>query len=176
MACDCTTYECLETVINLEPCADSITLKLPADETGTWLYSYEFNERWFGGSVEVENGVNIVLPFTFNEHYRHTIKFYNSENELWNNTCYTLDTSKIVGVYAQGTVSVQENIFNVTVEEDGSTVTSGKIAGRNVMLVADGAQVYNRQPDNFTQTGNSFTMTNGVSFAAGQILTITVAH
>lgn len=175
MACDCTTYECLNTVINLNQCRETIELVLEADETGSWIYSYEFNERWFGGSVDVVDGENIELPYTFNEHYVHKIKFFKTDGNLLNDTCYTLDTSKIVGSYSTPTASVQENIFNITVSI-GNTFSSSKINGIPVMVVFDGNQSYNRQPDNFTQVGNTVTMTNGVVFYEGQIITVTLKH
>lgn len=172
MACDCTIYECLETVINLADCPDEIELVLEADETGVWIFSYEFNGRWFGGSIDVVDEENITVPFVFNEHYIHLIKFFKADGSLLNDTCYKLDTSKIVGNYTTATVT-EENIFNVTVSA-GNTFTSSKINGRAVMIVDDGQQAYNNTT--FTQSGNTGTMTNGAVFYEGQIITLIMKH
>lgn len=175
MACDCTTYACLETVINLTDCPDEIELVLPADETGSWIFSYEFNGKWFGGSIDVVDTENITVPFVFNESYIHVIKFFKEDGTLFNDTCYKLDTSKIVGNYTAATVT-EENIFNVTVAAAGASFTSSKINSRPVMVVMKGSQAYNRNAVNFTQSGNTVTMTNGISWAAGTIVTVIISH
>lgn len=174
MPCDCTTYTCLNTVINLTDCPDEIELVFPATETGSWIFSYEFNGRWFGGSIDVVNTENVVLPWVFNENYIHVIKFFDSEGDLLNDTCYKLDTSKIVGNYTAPATVTEENIFNVTILADGVTFTSSKINSREVMIVDDGNQAYNNT--GFTVVGNTGTMTNGVTFTEGQIITLIMKH
>lgn len=177
MPCDCTTYACLNTVINLTDCPDEIELVFPATETGSWIFSYEFNGVWKGESIDVVDTENVVLPWVFNENYIHVIKFFDSEGDLLNDTCYKLDTSKIVGNYTTAATVTEENIFNVTVGA-GSTFSSSKINGRPVMVVLDGNQSYNRQPDNFTQAdgSNTVVMVNGVSWLAGTVITVIVGH
>jgi len=182
MACDCTTYTCLEVVQNFSDCPDTVELDLavpsldPA-ESYVWTFLYEFNGIWKGGSIDVTTGENIEFPWVFNENYIHLIKIYEADGTLFNDTCYKLDTSKIAGNYTEPTDLREEYVFNVTVSA-GSTFSSSKINGRNVMVVYDGNQSYNRQPDNFTQPSgsNTVTMTNGVVFYEGQIITVIIEH
>lgn len=175
MACDCTTYTCLEVVQNFSDCPDTVELDLAATATGVWTFLYEFNGRWKGGSIDVVNTENIELPWVFNEQYIHIIKIYTADGTLFNNTCYTLDTSKIAGNYTEPSDLTQEYVFNVTVSA-GSSFSSSKINGRDVMVVVTESQSYNRQPANFTQVNNTVTMQNGVVFYEGQIITVITEH
>lgn len=180
MACDCTTYTCLNVVQNFDDCPDTLELDLLVPETNpqeayVWTFLYEFNGMWKGGSIDVTSGENIELPWVFNENYIHPIKIYEADGTLFNDTCYKLDTSKIAGNYTTPTDLNEEYVFNITVSA-GSTFTSSKINGRPVMVVYDGNQSYNRQPDNFTQATNTVTMTNGVTFYEGQIITVEIQH
>lgn len=177
MACDCTTYACLDFVRQYSNCPEFLTVKLEAAATGTYSWEYEFNGRWFGGTIDVTGGQNIVLPWVFNEQYTHLVKFYDENGDLLNDTCYKLDTSKIPGTYTTPS-SGETNYLNVTLtegmlSEGGTVVTLSTIAGRTVIFVADGNQIYNA--GSFTQDGNEFTMTNGASFYAGQIITLLFA-
>jgi len=178
MACNCENYACLEVVQQYNSCPELLTVKLPANATGTYTWEYEFNGRWKGGSIDVTSGENIVLPWVFNEHYVHLVKFYDAEGELLNDTCYKLDTSKVAGSYSTPDSSSGMGYLNVTLTEemlsdDDTTVTIPAIAGRTIVLIADGNQIYNFA--SFTQDGNSFTMTNGNSFYAGQKITLQFA-
>lgn len=56
--------------------------------------------------------------------------------------------------------------------EGGANVTNAAFS-RPVMLLNDGQQTYNRAQ--FTQAGTTITMTNGVTFYTGQLLTATLA-
>lgn len=178
MACNCDNYVCLEPVRQYDNCREVVTVQLGAAATTTYTWEYEFNGRWKGGSIDVTSGENIVLPWVFNEHYRHTIKIYDENGDLFNDTCYTFDTSKVAGSYATSSGGGFTNYLNVTLTEemlsdDGTTVTIPAIAGRTIILIADGNQIYNFA--SFTQDGNSFTMTNGNSFYAGQKITLQFA-
>lgn len=171
MSCGCTIYECVVPVFDFTDCPDTIELALTAPNTGVYQWLYEFNGRWFGGTVTVTQGENITLPYVFNENYTHTIKFYYN-NLLVNDTCYTLDTSLIAGSYTTNTSS--GGVAYLTFEAvDGAEQTNADIANRNIIGIMDGAQIYNVAQ--FTQNGNTFEMTNGVSFYTGQTLTLIFA-
>lgn len=173
MACDCTTYACLEVVQNFDDCPGTVELDLAANATGVWTFLYEFNGKWKGGSIDVTNGENIELPWVFNENYIHQIKIYDADGDLFNDTCYKLDTSKIAGNYTTPTDLAEEYVFNVTVSEAGSSFSSSKINGRDVLLVGTGRQSYN--VSEFSQSVNTITM-NTVVFKAGQVITVTIKH
>lgn len=182
MACNCDNYACLEPVRQYDNCREVVTVQLEAAATTTYTWEYEFNGRWFGGSIDVTAGQNIVLPWVFNEHYRHTIKIYDENGDLFNDTCYTFDTSKVAGSYTTPTIPNTDYILNVTLTEgmlsvdgDGNQiVTIPAIAGNSIMLIADGNQIYNF--GSFTQAGNSWTYTNGASNYAGQKITLIFEH
>lgn len=180
MACNCGTYACLDVIQQFNNCPEFLTIDLEADETGTWQWKYEFAGRWFGGTIDVTSGEDIVLPWVFNEQYIHLIEFYKVDGTLFNDTCYKLDTSKVAGTYTTPTTS-ESNYLNVTLtagmlsmDGDGQqVVTIPAIAGRTIIFVADGNQLYNN--GSFTQSGNSFTYTNGTENYAGQKITLLFA-
>lgn len=182
MACDCTTYTCLDFVRQYTNCPEFLTVELEAAATATYTWEYEFNGRWFGGSIDVTNGENIVLPWVFNESYIHVIKFYDATGDLLNNTCYKLDTNKIPNTYTTPS-SEETNYLNVTLTADmlstdgdgNQVVTISGIAGRTIVFVADGNQLYNAGSFSQPEGDNEFTMTNGASFYAGQIITLLFA-
>lgn len=169
MSCDCETYTCLELAPNVVQCGDDILTLLMANATGTWLMSYEFNGRWYGENIEVTNGEYIELPPVFNEQYDHKIKFYTAAGALFGDTCYTLDTSLLMGSVSGGATSPSSGgmtYANVTAEE-GTTIdfTLG-----TPIVIYDGNQSYIQ--GQFTYSNGVITMTNGVSFYDGQPLTI----
>lgn len=72
--------------------------------------------------------------------------------------------------------AINENlIFNVTIGADGNTFTSADIDNREVAFILDGTQAYNKQPLNFTQSGNDIAA-DSFSFYAGQIITVVIKH
>lgn len=58
--------------------------------------------------------------------------------------------------------------FDISKVGDGNTVTDSRFGDREVATVNDGQQTYNR--GQFTQVGDTITMTNGTSFYNGQLL------
>ena len=90
MSCNCIEYQCLD--VDYDVCSSNITLPLNADETGTWVVQVEFNGQRIRLNIEVTYGQPIVIPNILNEGYVHTIRLLNTDKELFNNTCYKLDT------------------------------------------------------------------------------------
>lgn len=179
MGCNCTIYACLGFIDQFNNCPEFLTLDLEADETATWPWKYEFNGRWFGGAIDVTSGSDIILPWVFNEQYIHLIEFYKSDGTLFNDTCYKLNTSKVAGTYTSANV-VADNYLNVTLTaemlstgESGQVVTIPAIAGNTIIGIGDGNQFYSGA--SFSQSGDAFTMLNGASFYAGQVITLLYA-
>lgn len=172
MACNCTTYTCLELAPRIVQCDELILTTLVANQTGTWLMKYEFNGSWFGEEIDVTTGQYIELPFVFNENYNHTIEFYNTSDTLFNDTCYTLDTSKILGSPSTSSATSPSSgggfAYDTVTAEAGDSVTMNAIG--TAILLFDGNQSYTA--DKFTQVGAVITMTNGVLFYDGQQVTI----
>lgn len=177
MACNCTNYACLEVVRDFTNCPTMLTIVLASPITGSLEWEFEFNNSWKGGTIDVTEGENIVLPWVFNEQYIHLIKFYNGDTPL-NDTCYKLDTSKISGSYVSAGSSTEATnylTFTVTagmLSDSGATITNASIAGRTILLIADGFQMYNS--GRFTQASGSdtFTMSAPIKFKAGQVITL----
>ena len=177
MACNCLTYTCLDVIQQYNNCPEFLTLRLVAPATGTYSWQYEFNGMWKGGTIDTTISENIVLPYVFNERYVHTIKFYDTDGTLLNDTCYKLDTSQIAGTYTTPVVG-ESNYLNVTItagmlslnDEQQQVVTIEAIDGRTIIFVADGNQLYNVA--SFTQDGNAFTLINGAVFYVGQVITL----
>lgn len=177
MSCNCETYTCLDFVRQYNNCPEFITVRVQASDTSTYSWEYEFNGRWNGGSIDVTSGENIVLPWVFNEHYVHTIKFYDAEGNLLNNTCYKLDTRKVPGTYTTPDVG-SSNYLKVMLtdgmlsinDDNEQVITIAAIDSGTIVFIGDGNQVYSGA--SFQQTGTSFTMKNGASFYAGQIITL----
>lgn len=174
MACNCSTYDCLDVIQQFDDCQSVITLDLKATETGTIKWMYEFNGRWKGGTVDVVQGENIVLPWVFNEHYVHLINFYNVDGTK-QDVCYKLDTSKIAGSFSEPTPSGGASYltFEVTEEmlsDDGKTITNNAINDRDIILISEGTQAYNASQ--FTQSGNGFTYTGDAVAYVGQLITL----
>lgn len=172
MSCKCETYTCVSVVPNYEDCLETIELDLAASNTGVYQWEWEFNGKWFGGTVNVTDGENIELPWVFNEFYVHAIRLlYNGD--LVGDTCYLLDTSSIAGSFTTPSGGGSAGNYLTFEAIDGDTQTNADIAGRTIILISDGSQIYN--VSQFTQNGNSFVMTNGVLFYAGQVLTLIFA-
>lgn len=172
--CDCEAIICLNVVPAL--CADEITLRLAANETGTWLVFYEFNSRWFGLEVEVIDGQNIVLPYVFNNNYTHNIKFYNTDYELFNDTCYSLNTSTIpsAGVAPSPSpdlgyllVEISGNITTVDAADD--TYYNAWFLTHDITEITTNGQSY-LVGESFTQSNGFITWTNGGSWYVTQIV------
>lgn len=168
MACECLEFECLGIAPRIFQCGENILTTLLAGETGIWLMRYEFNGRWFGREITVENGALVSIPNVFNEHYIHKIQFYNSTDELVNDKCYTLGTANVT---VEPTLSPiqpapEGQWGTVTIETDGADSFEVP-AGRNIWLVFPGNQGYVRNMD-FTQTATTVSMTNGTTFYDGQ--------
>lgn len=187
MACDCEEYVCLEVVPQVG-CIEEIQVNLPATETGEWIMSFEFNGSWINKFIEVENGVNILLPNYFNESYTHTIKFYNTDNELVNDTCYKLNTSVIGGVGSIAPTPEPSNsvgYYEYIVVEDpdgfdsngrweipvGGDIEDDRLIGKTVSSII-GQQAYNSNNYTKNTASNTLSMTNDTIFGLNDIITL----
>lgn len=168
MACDCENNACLELAPRVLQCGENIVTLLAADETNTWLMSYEFNGRWFSENIDVVDGEFVELPFVFNEQYSHLLKFYKADGSLFNDTCYTLDTSLLMGSLSSSS-SPSSSGFAYANAIGNGTAEVDFVLGTPI-VVFDGTQSYIQ--GQFTYAAGVITMTNGVVFYDGQPLTI----
>lgn len=168
MSCNCENNACLELAPNILQCGEDIVTLVMSDYTGSVVMSYEFNGRWFGEQIEVTSGEFIEMPNVFNESYTHLVKFYKTNTDIINDTCYSLDTSLLMGV-SSGTTSPSSSGFNYAnvTAEAGNTID---FSLGTPVVVFDGNQSYIQ--GQFTYSNGVITMTNGVTFYDGQPLTI----
>ena len=170
MSCNCLDYTCIQLAPSIIQCGDNILTLLMADASGTWVMSYEFNGRWFGQNITVVSGEYIELPPVFNEQYTHTIKFYKTDGSLFNDTCYTLDTAQIMGISGSPIVPSSGGFNYATIEYEAPSGDDIVFALGTPIVIFDGSQSYTQ--GQFTYAAGVITMTNGVIFTQGQIITI----
>lgn len=172
MACECTAYECLPVAPNIFQCGNDITTLLLAEDTTNYMMIYEFDNRWFSEQVLVQQDMPIVIPNVFNEAYTHILYFLIANGTSYQNTCYTLDTRKLLAMAPASSGGGISSGQWITVEltEDTDTFT---IPGGDAWLIFPGNQGYVRNID-FTQNGLTITMINGAFFPSGQQLLILV--
>lgn len=188
MSCNCETYSCLNVAPTVETCPDAFVVDLVATETGAWIMQYEFNGRWINKSIDVIENVPLSLPNVFNELYKHTIRFYNTDGELVNDTCYTLNTSKVgVGSVSRGTsTSGDAKVYEYIVAETpdgydsagrleisaGDTIIDNRLIGKKpTSMVVMGGQSYNSGDYSKPLQSNTLTM-NTTGFGIGTIITL----
>lgn len=186
MACNCEEYSCLEVIAS--DCED-LTVNLTADETGEWTMQYEFNGLWFKETIDVTNGERLTLPAVFNEVYVHTVKFYNTDGELVNDTCYQLDMSIVPSYSPSQTSPVMPSYFEYIVVSgepsdglvngrkeiaEGNSITDPRLAGYTVTGVGALSQFYNSGDYTKVKSSSTLTMTNGVSFGDDTVIIVYV--
>jgi len=93
MSCTCETYQCL--AVDYNTCSNGVELPINADETASWSVLIEFNGTWIRLSVDVVDEEPIVIPNILNERYVHTIRLLRANKDLFNNTCYRLQTGYV---------------------------------------------------------------------------------
>lgn len=195
MPCECTIYECLNV---LSSNCDEIVLDLVADETGIWTMRYEFDEFWFQRDIDVTSGDPILIPNVFNEKYKHTIEFYDVEGEKFNDTCYTLDTSRlplnsgsgnvptpsnavdylayivVSGTPSDGLVDIGNGVMGKEIAEGTESFTDSRLIGKLVTSVETLNQTFT--PNQFvkTQPSDTFTLT-GITLFDTQVLILYVS-
>lgn len=186
MSCNCETYSCLNVAPTVETCPDAFVVDLVATETGAWIMQYEFNGRWINKSIDVIENVQLSLPNVFNELYKHTIRFYNTDGELVNDTCYTLNTSKVgVGSVSRETSdSNTSKVYKYIVVETpdglddlgrmevsaGSTIIDNRLIGKKLTTVTIGGQSYDELAYSKPLQSNTFTW-NDIIMDLGAVVT-----
>lgn len=169
MSCNCETYTCLPVAPALLQCGDNILTSLLAESTTNYIMQYEFNGMWKGVEISVAQGEPIEIPNIFNEQYTHLVKFIKPDGDLYENTCYKLDTSKLTYEAGASSSPYTPSGFSyttVTVTEDGVIIPF--VLGQPV-VVMDGTQGY---ISGFTWDGAEIEMTNGVLVHDGQTIGI----
>jgi hypothetical protein len=169
MSCNCPDFTCLDLKFN--PCSTGAQLDITATENGTWTAEIEFNNVWSRFSVVVPSGSKVVIPTTYlNEFYTHRFKLYDTLGQLVNATCYVLRTMAIANGGSYSVIAPMMNA-DITVTEQGHSVTAGLLAGRTISSITTDGQSYNAPY--FTKEPASDTITsNQLEFYPGQILTV----
>lgn len=168
MACNCENNACLEVAPNILQCGEDIVTLVMSDYTGSVVMSYEFNGRWFGEQIEVVSGEFIEMPNVFNESYTHLVKFYKNNTDIINDTCYSLDTSLLMGGGISPTSPSSGGFNYYNTEGDGDDTVDFSLG--TPIVVFDGNQSYIQ--GQFTYAAGVITMLNDITFYDGQLLTI----
>lgn len=87
MSC-CANTECIDVYIN--DCSSTVTIPVIANQSGVWKMFVEFNGIEIKQAYYFTQGQNIVLENKFNSGYTHTLKIYDPNGILFNDTCYML--------------------------------------------------------------------------------------
>lgn len=169
MSCNCENNACLELAPLILQCGGDIVTLVMSDFTGNVTMSYEFNGRWFGEILPVVSGEVIEIPNVFNESYTHLVKFYKTDTDIINDTCYSLDTSLLMGMSEGNVSSPSDSGFNYANATGNGTNEVPFLSGTPIVIF-DGNQSYIQ--GQFTFSAGVITMTNGVVFYDGQPLTI----
>lgn len=173
MSC-CANTVCID--VYLSPCATSVDTGLVASVAGNWIAIYEFNG--VDNQINVTYALNdpIILPNQFNPSYRHSLKLFKPDGNLFNDTCYVLNTHLTLNGNGGGIAPVTPYTVttNITYKIFASpNPTAGDGSDSNPYQVAAGAsitipQVINKvvhEPQIYN-TGNEyldFIKTNGKS-------------
>lgn len=168
MSCNCENNACLELAPNILQCGEDIVTLIMSDYTGNVTMSYEFNGRWIGEVIPVTLGQFIEIPNVFNESYTHLVKFYKTNTTIINDTCYSLDTSLLMGEVS-GISSPSSSGFAYANATGNGTDTIPFTLGTPI-IVFDGNQSFIQ--GQFDYINGEIVMTNGTTFYDGQPLTI----
>lgn len=170
MSCNCENNACLEVAPNIIQCGEDIVTLVMSDYTGSVSMSYEFNGRWFGEIISVVSGQFIEIPNVFNESYTHLVKFYKTNTDIINDTCYSLDTSLLMGVNTGNPSSPSSaGVFHYDNILGNGTDTIPFVGGTPIVIF-DGNQSYIQ--GQFNYVAGEIIFTNGVIPYDGQPLTI----
>lgn len=159
MACECTSFECLEAIFN--PCSEGVELAIEATETGTWSADLYFNGVPTQFSFGVTYGENIIIPTEFlNEYYTHEFRLYNGAGTLVG--CYHLK-SRMVSNAGEFTPipPYSDQPSAKTFDGNGTDTQTFSGIGDPIFRISIGNQVYLQE---FTQVGETIIMDDGVLF------------
>lgn len=159
MACECTSFECLEAIFN--PCSEGAELAIEATETGTWSADIYFNGVPTQFSFGVTEGDNIVIPTEFlNEYYTHEFRLYNGAGTLLE--CYHLKArySNNAGEFTP--IPPSPDGLSAKVFDGNGTDTQTFTGVGNIIEITIPNQIYTES--DFVQDGETVTMNNGVAF------------
>lgn len=152
-------------------CAETVTLPLQATETGTWKMVFEFNGQPIRTDIAVSTGQNIVIPANvLNENYTHVVRFYKTDQSIFNDTCYQLNIMATVFTNPPANTSTLPPHINVTWAATGTTHSDARLEDRNVTQIDYNGLSYN---EDLSVTGT--TLTAGISIEANTKVTIHLA-
>ena len=155
--CGCNEYQCMRVFLN--PCSEGVQLSINAGYTGDMTAIVSFNGVINQSVFGVVDGEAIVIPSALlNENYTHVLELYNEDNELVNDTCYTLDVRPSMNVAASSPLPPSGETFSheFVIDNPTDTYTYAALDGKKLLTVSYGAQTLTA--DFFTQTGDSFTL------------------
>jgi len=168
---DCTNTVCLN--LYFSPCDSGINTGIVLDTSGDYTVLVTFNGIVKRADIEVVANEPIILENILIAPYTHEIKIYDVDGNLVNGTCYMANT--YLTLTASGLTPNPPSCAKkfITVESDGATITDEFIGIHTISSIGASNQLYLGDGVDFTQSGDTITMTNGVTFYAGQIVLAT---
>jgi len=176
MACNCETYTCI--TVPVDYCNPTV---IPLEvEDGQYRIETDFAGATVIKYVDVTDGSgNIIFPEgQLNENYTYTMRIFDNEGELLNDTCYTLKTAHLIsddggsGYNPAVCVAIELIRKVITVESanlsNGDTTLTDTFFSNTISEIVVGGQSYIIGVD-FTQSGNTITAIS-FGFYDGQIL------
>lgn len=169
MACNCekTVVKC----VNISPCDEGIDTGIRIDTSGeyTVFVSFPTGQRQY--NLSINEGDFIKLPNELLAPYVHVVKVYDSDGNLYDDTCYTLRTALTVNGGNRTTPSGNTCAKKfITVTEDGTSLTDVFFANHVIVSISTNNQMYISDNVDFSQLGDTITWTNGNSFYTGQVI------
>lgn len=167
MCNECVNTECIDVYVS--PCDTGIATGIEMPETGDYTVMIEFNGVTKTLSLEGTEGANFIFPNVFVAPYIHTVRIYNSDMELLNDTCYKFNAHLAVGVGNNLNPTPSGGVSKlITVDVDGQEFTNSFFTDHVINAISTENQTYLRGVG-FTQNGGTITAIS-FGFFNGQVI------
>lgn len=169
MSCNCQKTTCIKVFVS--PCDTGIDINLAAGAAGEYTFLLEFNRAYQKFVLTLDAGEDIIIPNCVNGDYTHELQIYAPDGNLFNDTCYSLSVSAVIGNGNGLTPApVSGQYIIITASENGLTLTNSWLTTHTATKIFANTQSF-FTPADFTQIGDAITGIN-ISFYIGQILRI----
>lgn len=167
MSCNCQKITCIKVFVS--PCDTGIDIGLAAGAAGEYTFLLEFNRAYQKFVLTLGAGEDIIIPNCVNGDYTHELQIYAPNGSLFNNTCYALSVSAVVGNGNGLTPAPSPGEWIIIeVTENSTSLTNSFFASHTISEITTQGQSYLVGVD-FTQSGDTITGID-ISFSIGQIL------
>lgn len=91
--------KCCTNIVNIgcfDSCTPNITTGLTSDAIGIWKIEIDYMGITKKIEIDITAPATITIPNNFNEDYEYIFRVYRPDGTLFNNTCYSFKTYKVV--------------------------------------------------------------------------------